>query len=87
MRKGIVVAMLSLMIIPLPVSATPSQDVDKCVDRVMRENAHEIDWRDQRETKKRAEEVCKRLVSMTCEGQDRDSEACRQLLGESRPIR
>ncbi len=79
--------MLPLLSMPILACATPSQDVDKCADRYMRERAHEIDWRDQHKTRKKAEKLCEKLVAMACEGQDRDGEVCRRMLGESRPIR
>lgn len=60
-----------------------SREIDKCVDNMVREKAYEIHWSEKRKAREGFEIGCKRYVPMVCK--DRDSKACKDLLGESRP--
>jgi|GEM_PF-2225595 len=50
---------------------------------MVREKANEIHWSEKRKAREGFEIGCKRYVPMVCK--DRDSKACKDLLGESRP--
>ena len=60
-----------------------SKEIDKCVNNMVREKAYEIHWSEKRKAKEGFEKGCRRYVPMVC--RDRDSKACKDLLGESRP--